>query len=65
METYFFPYTETGLALMLQRNKSLTAAKFETRLAETTITRFMVYRLEATPAARPNRKARGCELRTI
>lgn len=62
-EVTTLPHTEAGLALALHRTTSLRRAGFKTRLIETHILKFRVYRLTATPAPRPNRTARGCNIR--
>ena len=61
-DLFTFPNTESGLALAWETTVSLRRAGFKTRLVEPLIFNYRVIRVIATPPARPNRKARGCEL---
>jgi hypothetical protein len=65
-ERYTFPHTLAGLRLALHLTQSLRTAGFTTVCTPGTTSvgkqTFNLLRLEATPAPRPNREARGCNL---
>jgi hypothetical protein len=59
VNTYYLPYSESGLVLVIELTLSLRAAGFKTAVSETSLCGFPVYQLTATPAVRLSRKARG------
>lgn len=66
VERYTLPHTLAGLRLALGVTLSLRASGFTTMVTSGTMTvgkqTFRLLHLEATPAPRPNRQARGCNL---
>jgi hypothetical protein len=61
-EFYTFPDTVEGLEHALHTTLTLRSFGFHTRLATREISRFVVHTVIATPAPRPNRAKRGCNL---
>jgi len=64
VERYSFPDSEAGLTQALHTTLTLRHFGFKTRLATRELSRFTVHTVIATPAPRPNRRERGCELNT-
>lgn len=62
-ERHSFPDSESGLALAFNLTLSLRRAGFKTRLLPRVIGTTSLHTLIATPATRPNRRARGCDVR--
>lgn len=63
VETYVFADNEAGLISAFKTTLSLRRAGFKTRLIARRIANTVCQVLEATPAPRPNRKVRGCDIR--
>jgi hypothetical protein len=62
-ETFCLPNTEAGTRLLEHLTETLHAHGFTTTLHLETGKFFELQVLTATPAPRPNREARGCNLR--
>ena len=61
-ERHTFADSVTGLTVAFELTESLRRHGFKTRLETTNFKGFVLHTVVATPAPRPNRKARGCEL---
>jgi hypothetical protein len=61
MLTHILPFTEAGLQIAWDITPGLRKAGYHTRLTESTVCGFPVYKVLAY-RTRPNRKARGATL---
>lgn len=63
VERFVFPANAASIHLIAVNTRALRKAGFKTRLVESTYKGTSLLVLVATPPFRPNRKARGCDVR--